>query len=265
MVAGMSTRFGGKIKQFEKVGPKEEPLIEISMQQAIKSGFNEIIFIVGEKTEGPFKQKFGNSYAKIPIKYVNQKFNPAERDKPWGTVDALVCVKKAIKNNFFICNGDDLYGEKALKTAHDFSEKTSGAYECAAVGYPLGKVIPKNGKTNRGIFKIDKNNFIQSIDEVFEIEKSTLSTMDLDENDLCSMNLFGLTPQVLELLEKKLELFKLAHQNDRKVECLLPVEFSNLIKEKKISMQLLPAKDQWLGITNPGDEEKVRLALAKKA
>ncbi|MFA5125750.1 MAG: sugar phosphate nucleotidyltransferase [archaeon] len=262
MVAGLSSRFGGKIKQFAQIGPNNETLIEVSMQQAIKACFNEIVFIVGEKTEEPFRQKFGNNYLKIPINYAKQEFNPNERDKPWGTVDALVSAKKIIKNNFVVCNGDDLYGEKALKAAHDFLENSS-ANECVSIGYELGKVIPEKGKTNRGIFKINEKGFVEEIAEIFDIEKTKLNENGLNEKNLCSMNLFGLTPQVLDLLSKKLDSFKEEHKGDRKIECLLPVELGNLIKEKKISMKLLPTNDQWFGVTNPDDEEKVRIALAK--
>lgn len=264
MVAGLSSRFGGKIKQFAQVGPNGETLIEVSMQQAIKAGFKEIIFIVGEKTEVPFKDKFSAGYNETPIYYANQILDPTTRDKPWGTTDALVSAKDVITSPFAVCNGDDLYGENALKKVREFLEKSENEKDCVAIGYELGKVLPKIGKTNRGIFKTNKNDNIISIEEVFEIEKNNLKEKNLQEKDLCSMNLFGLTENTLELLEKKLNEFKETHKGDRKAECLLPVELSNLIKEKKITMKLLPTKDNWFGVTNPEDELVVRKALLKK-
>ncbi|MFA5931056.1 MAG: sugar phosphate nucleotidyltransferase [archaeon] len=264
MVAGLSSRFGGKIKQFAQVGPKGETLIEVSMQQAIKAGFKEIIFIVGEKTEIPFKDKFSAGYNETPIYYANQLLDLTLRDKPWGTTDALVSAKEVITSSFAVCNGDDLYGENALKKAREFLEKSEDEKACVAIGYELGKVLPEKGKTNRGIFKTDKNDNIISIEEVFEIEKNNLKEKNLKEKDLCSMNLFGLTEKSLELLEKKLISFKNTHKGDRKSECLLPVELSNLIKEKKITMKLLPTKDSWFGVTNPEDELVVRAALLNK-
>jgi UTP-glucose-1-phosphate uridylyltransferase len=261
MVAGLSSRFGGKIKQFAKVGKNSETLIEISMQQAINAGFSKIIFIVGDKTEKPFVEKFGNNYLNTPIYYAKQIFDEKVRERPWGTLDALISAKKIINCPFAICNGDDLYGEKALKQAHDFLEETEK--ECVAVGYELGKVVPETGKTNRGIFKINKDSFVEEITEIFDIEKSKLSEKDLSEKTLCSMNLFGLTQKTLDLLSKKLELFKKKYEGDRRIECLLPVELSNLIKEKKVLMKLVSANDSWFGVTNPSDEEKVRVALAE--
>src|SRR3989344_8953487 len=100
MVAGMSSRFGGKIKQFAKVGPNDETLIEISLNQALKAGFSKIIFIVGNLTEAPFKEKFGNEYNGIPIEYAYQIFNPEKRDKQWGTLDAVCSIKEIIKTPF---------------------------------------------------------------------------------------------------------------------------------------------------------------------
>ncbi|MEK6958630.1 MAG: sugar phosphate nucleotidyltransferase [archaeon] len=261
MVAGLSSRFGGKIKQFARVGPVGETLIEVSMKQAVAAGFTKIIFIVGEKTEAPFKEMFGTSYSGIPIAYAKQEFDLAKRDKPWGTVDALVSAKDAINGPFVVCNGDDIYGEKAFSQAHDFL--SANGTDCVAVGYELGKVIPEKGKTNRGIFKTDSKNFVTNMTEVFDIEKEKLHEKGLEESTLCSMNLFGLQQEVIWMLADKLGHFKTQHNGDRKAECLLPVELSNLIKEKKISLRLIATDDKWYGVTNPEDEEKIRQELAQ--
>ena len=265
MVAGLSSRFGGKIKQFAQVGPNNETLMEVSIDQAIRAGAKKIIFVVGEKTENPFKEKFGKDGAKykgFPVFYAKQTFDSTQRDKPWGTTDALVAAKDIINGPFVVCNGDDLYGEKAFKQAFDFL--ASNKNECVAVGYELGKVLPASGKTNRGVFKTDNNNFVTNLEEVFDIEKQKLAEKGLCEKTLCSMNLFGLRNEVVWMLADKLEHFKKQHSGDRKAECLLPVELSNLIKEKRIVMKLLPTLDTWLGITNPGDEETVRMQLKEQ-
>lgn len=263
MVAGLSSRFGGKIKQFARVGPNNETLIEVSVNQAIKAGFDKIVFVVGEKTETPFKEMFGDNYKGIPVFYAKQEFDVSKRDKPWGTVDALVSAKKIIKEDFVVCNGDDLYGENSFRIAYDFLILNNNS--CVAVGYVLGKVVPEKGSTNRGIFLKDKKGFVSSLKEVIGIEKTKLKEKGLSENDLCSMNMFGLRKEVLLLLEKKLEVFKENNKKDRKIECYLPVELGNLIKEKKISIKLLQTNDQWFGVTNPEDEETVKKALSSSA
>jgi len=260
MVAGMSSRFGGRVKQFAQVGINGETLIEVSMKQAIKTGFDKIIFIVGEKTETLFKEKFGNKYCEIPIFYAKQDFDANERDKPWGTCDAVVSAKEVICENFVVCNGDDIYGENSFKILHDWLSKNNS---CATLGFELGKVVPEKGSVNRAVYETDKENNVLGLNEVIGIEKSKMGEMNLSENTLCSMNIFALTKSTLPLLEKKLQEFKSTHKGDRKSECYLPTELSNLIKQKKISLKLLPTPDSWIGITNPEDEEVVRKKLAE--
>ncbi|MDD3083710.1 MAG: sugar phosphate nucleotidyltransferase [Candidatus ainarchaeum sp.] len=261
LVAGLSSRFNGKIKQFARIGPNNETLIELSMLQAKKAGFEKIVFVVGEKTEIPFKKKFGNNFEGIPIFYAEQKFDKETRDKPFGTVDALVSAINIVKENFVVCNGDDLYGEKSLKIAKEFLEKNDGKGCC--IGFELGKVIPETGKTNRGIFEIDKKNNILGIKEFFDIEKNNLEEKNLTKKTLCSMNLFGLPKNALQLLEKKLYNFKKNNKNNRKIECLLPVELGELLREKKLELKLLSTNDDWFGVTNPEDEEIIREKIRK--
>lgn len=252
MVAGISSRFGS-IKQFVKVTEKET-LIEHSLNQALKAGFNKIYFIVGNKTEKPFKEKFGNSYKGVPITYVLQIYDEKTRDKPWGTVDAICSIKNVIKEPFVVCNGDDIYGEKTFQILHDHLQKSN---EEATAGYILSEVIPKEGKTNRGIIK-EANNYVEDIVETFEIEHSNLKQKGLDKNSLCSMNIFAFHPKAVFLLSKKLEAFKKENEGNRKIECLLPNEIGNLIKNNKIKMKLYKTDDKWMGVTNPGDENIVR-------
>ena len=262
MVAGMSSRFGGKIKQFAKVGPNGETLIEVSMDQAINAGFNKIIFVVGDKTETQFKEKFGDSYNGVPVFYTKQFFNPEERDKPWGTTDALVTAKEFINENFVVCNGDDIYGKNALKETHNYLEKNDNGI---TVGYKLKHIIPEEGAVNRGKFETDTEGNVTSIKEILGISKENFLEKDLTKNSLCSMNLFGLTKETLLDLEKKLVEFKEKNAGDRKAECFLPVELGNLIEEGKLKMKLIETNDKWFGVTNPEDEEKVRNALSSPA
>jgi len=264
MCAGISSRFGGKVKQFSVVGLANETLIEVSMNQAVSAGFNEIIFIVGNLTKVPFMEKFGDSFNGIPIRYALQSFDLNERDKPWGTVDALVSVFPLISGSFLVCNGDDLYGESSFKTIFDaLSENDTN--DCVTLGYELGSVIPNKGCTNRGVFRTDENGNVVEICEMIGIEKDSLGKVGLTKKDLVSMNFFGLTRDCILLLEENLKEFKLIHQRDRKIECYLPVELGRLAKEKKTKIKLLKATEQWFGVTNPGDEEIVKRALLEKS
>lgn len=259
MVAGMSSRFGGRIKQFARVGPNGETLIEVSMNQAIKSGVDKIIFIVGNMTEDPFREMFKDNYKGIPIFYAKQSFDPQERDKPWGTCDAIISAKEVIGEDFVVCNGDDIYGEGAFLDCINFSKNKNN--ECATIGYLLGNVVPENGSVNRGIFSQDNEGYLTGIKETLNIEKQKFAEMGLTENNLSSQNIFFLRKEVLEMLEEKLNNFKENHKGDRKSECYLPTELSNLINEGKIKIKLIMTNEPWFGVTNPQDEEVVKEQL----
>ncbi len=261
LVAGLGSRFGEKIKQFANIGYQGETLIEISVEQAVKAGFEKIIFVVGEKTEKPFKKNFGNEYKGIPVYYSKQIFDKTKRDKPMGTADALLSAKNIIEEDFVICNGDDIYGENALRTAKKFLMENNN--EGVAIGYELGKVIPEKGKTNRGIFEKDKEGNVKNIIEIYGLEKNNLEEKNLDETMLASMNLFGLRKEILGDLEKKLLKFKENNKKDRKKECILPKELSDLIAEGKLKIKLIHTNDRWFGVTNPDDENIIR-AIFKK-
>jgi NDP-sugar pyrophosphorylase family protein len=257
MVAGISSRFLGKIKQFAVVGDNGETLIEHSLKQALPAEFTKIIFIVGNKTEAPFKEKFGNTYKGIPVYYANQFYDEAKRDRPWGSTDAICSAKSIIDCPFVVCNGDDLYGENSFRILAEHLKKSN---TCATLGFKLGTCIPEQGKTNRGIYQTE-GNIITEIKENFEIEKSRLAEKNLTENSLCSMNIFALQSEVLTELSNVLQEFKEKNKDDRRVEALLPENISSLIKQKKIIMNLYPTPDLWMGVTNPGDENVVREKL----
>jgi len=258
MVAGISTRFGGKIKQFAKV-TETETLIEYSLNQALKAGFTKIIFIVGEKTEKPFKEKFGNEYKRIPIEYTLQYYDKEKRDKPWGTADALCSIKDIIDCPFVVCNGDDIYGEESFKILFNHLKENQDE---ATLGYKLINVIPDKGKTHRAIFQV-KEDYVKNLEETFDIEKSKLKERNLAPESPSSMNIFALHPDTVSLLNQELKKFKEKNKEDRKIEFFLPNEISKLIKSKKIKMNLYSTNSKWTGITNPGDELIVREKISK--
>ncbi len=259
MVAGMSNRFGGNIKQFARVGPNNETLIEYSLNQAIKAGFSKIIFIVGKKTKQGFIEMFGESYKGIPIEYAFQDFDESTRDRPWGTLDALCCAEKFLDCSFVVCNGDDIYGERIFKNlVNYFREKN----QCATIGYSLGEVLPENGSVNRGIFKTDCMGNLKSIVETFDITKENLEEKGLKQDSHCSMNIFVLNPEIFNSLKKSLFEFKEKHKENRKIECFLPEELTNLISQKNLKIKVLPTFEKCIGVTNPEDEFWVREILS---
>lgn len=260
MVAWMSSRFGGKIKQFAKVGPNDSTLIEYSINQALKSDFSEIIFIVGKMTEWPFKETFWNNYHGIPVKYAKQVFDENQRDKPRWTMDAVCSALDLIDWPFVVCNWDDIYWENSFKILYDHLKNSD---EMATLWYVLWNVIPEKGTTNRWIYKISEDNYVEDINETIWIEKETLSEFGLNENNLCSMNIFWLNKDILIYLNNSLKEFKIKNKNDRRIECYLPTELSNIIKNWTAKMKIYPTPDTRLWITNPEDEEIVKEQIEK--
>jgi len=256
MVAGLSSRFGGKIKQFAKVGNNEETFIEVSLQQAVNAGFTKIIFIVGEMTEKPFKEMFGSNYRGIPIYYAFQKYDKNTRDKTWGTVDALCSAKRLLNCPFVVCTGDDLYGESSFKKLVNHLKDSDNE---AAIGHLMKDTLPEGGLVNRAIFEMD-GDYVKKISNAFSISKDNVSGR---ENEKSCMTIFALHPRVLELLMGGLNNFKIKNKEERKAEYMLHVALSELIEKKAINMKIYDAQEKWIGLTNPEDEEMVREALRK--
>ncbi len=255
MVAGMSSRFGGEIKQFAKIGPEGETLIEYSIKQALAAGFNQIVFIVGEKTEKPFKKKFGDEYQGVPVYYAFQQFDHDSREKPWGTTDALCTIDGVVNSGFVICNGDDIYGEDAFGLLADHLKSNSTN---ATIGYKIKNVLSETGGVNRGKFEIDSNKKMLSIQETFDIQKSNLAEKDLTEDSLCSMNIWAFQPEIIGLLGKILKDFKADHQGSSKIECLLPNTIGELIDSGQAVVDVYPTDETCFGVTSPEDEERVK-------
>jgi choline kinase len=254
LVAGISSRFGGKIKSFAKVGPSGETLIEYSLKQALNSRFTKIVFVVGNKTEKEFKKRFGKAYGGIPVYYALQGFDKKRRDKPWGTGEALCVALPLLDCAFVVCNGDDIYGESAFRI---LTKHLMGCESEATIGYELISVLPKQGSVNRGIISA-KNGYVRKIKESYDVEATNLLASKRKPRDLCSMGIFALHSDKLRILDSEVRKFKKKHKSDRKAEFSLPEEISKLIGRKKMKMRFYAATERWVGITNPGDEKIVR-------
>jgi len=260
-VAGLNSRFGGRPKSFIEVGPNGESLIEYSLNQALNAGFNKVIFVVGEHTEEIFKNKFGDSYKGVLVYYTKQSFDSEKRDKPWGTGDALCSIRDVIDCPFVFCNGDDIYGEGAF--ARLIEHLRGEADSCATLGYRLVSTLPDSGSVNRGIYGLSDDNHVVDLVETFDIEKGRLVEKNLNERDLCSMNIFALYPEVVHMLDEVLTEFKEKNDGDKKIEFLLPNEIENLIKRGEVKMKCHPTDERWFGVTNPEDEEVVKKQLSE--
>jgi UTP-glucose-1-phosphate uridylyltransferase len=256
LAAGLSSRFGGRIKALIKVGPNNETLLELSMIQAIKAGFNKFVIVVSDKTIEPIKDYFKESFREIPIKYAIQT-TPEYREKPLGTSHALLSAKDMINEPFIILNSDDIYGVETLTKLVDYIINEKGY---CLPGYKLKNSIPEQGTVNRGWIKPLEGLFVDVIEEQFNISMEDIPFKYSGE-ELISMNIFGLQPDFFEFLEKDFNDFKEKNKEDTKKEWLLLDSVTNFTKQTGTKVKVLPTDDIPIGVTNPEDEEIVRKKL----
>lgn len=267
MAAGMGSRFGG-LKQIEPVGPNGEFIIDYSIYDAKRCGFDKIVFIIKEENYEIFKETIGKRVeGKITVEYVFQNnLNvpieiPTERVKPLGTAHAILCCKDLVNENFAVINADDFYGYNAYKVLAENLRKTKE--EFLMVSYLLGQTLTKSGKVKRGVCHkngeyltdITESEVIEENGKLVGTELETGKEINVDKNTLVSMNMFGFTPKIFELLEKNFKDFLLTH-DIMKSEYLIPSELSKYIKEGLVDLKVLETDSKWFGITYKEDKEE---------
>ena len=254
LVAGLSSRFGGKPKQLEKVGPDNETLIEYSINQALNIDIKKIIFITNIKTENKFKTLFGTNYNGIPIYYAVQKYNTNIRNRPWGTLDAICTAAPYIDSKFIVINGDDIYGINTYISAreHFINNNVIGLVKTI-------KTLPKTGNVNRGIVEI-KNNVVLSLNEKLGI---SINNKEL-HNTLANVNFLCFQPEIIFVFKKYLEDFKSKHHDNKSIEILLPNILNEMISKNEIILNYFIIEHNIIGITNPEDSNIVKILLEKK-
>jgi len=248
MVAGISSRFGN-IKPLVEVS-KNETLIERSLKQAIPYGFSKIIFIVGNKTEKPFLDKFDGLYHNIPVYYAHQLYNPLERNRPYGTADALCSLKGLVDCPFVLCNGDVIYGGSNFKV---MAEHLKRSKEMATLGYVLGDCLSDNGLVNKGVFSV-KGGYVTGIKELIGIDKNSLKEAKLE--DLCNKGIYAFYPRIIDLIYPEVQRFK-DECRDRDKEIYLTDVLAELIRKRKINLRIYKAAEKCFDITNKQDEKRV--------
>lgn len=273
LAAGMGTRFGSRIKQLEPIGPNGELLIDYSVFDAVKAGFDRIVFIIRRDIENLFVETIGNRISKqVKTEYVFQDFvnipcrsgNFPDRTKPWGTAQALYCCKDVIHDNFGIINSDDFYGFGAFEKLGNFLKSHSSA---CSVGFVLKNTISENGTVNRGICREDENGILTSIEETREISfkdgvlsgKYKGESVALKDNDIVSMSMWGFSPIFFTILEKQLNGFlRCLDYNDNRSELTIAEAVQSEIKEKGFVVKNLQTESKWFGLTYEADITKAK-------
>ena len=274
MAAGIGSRFGGGVKQLTPVGPNGEIIIDYSIHDALEAGFNKIVFIIRKDIEQDFYEVIGERIEKIcDVEYVFQSLDdlpegftrPADRTKPWGTGQAVLCCKDVVKEPFVVINADDYYGKEAFVKVHDYLVANSGSERayCMA-GFILDNTLSDNGAVTRGVCQVDDADMLTAIVETHGIMRQEDGVVrDENGNEIpsgthVSMNMWGLTPDYIDLLEKGFpEFLSKIEPGDLKAEFLLPTIIGNMLEAKEVSVKVLETTDKWFGVTYAEDKQTV--------
>ena len=261
MAAGMGSRFGG-LKQIEPLGPNGESILDFSVYDAKKAGFDRAVIVIKKAIEKDFRETCGKRIEKmIDTEYVFQELDklpsgfsvPEGRVKPWGTGHAVLCAKDAVTAPFAVINADDFYGFGAYKLIHGFLESNDGM---CMVGYKLGNTITENGTVSRGVCEVE-NGILQSVTEHTAIDKDSGIPMDT----VVSMNMWGFDTGIFPFLEKEFELFLKENKNEAKSEFFLPSAVTKRIHEQKRAAAVLETDEKWYGVTYREDADSVKRAM----
>lgn len=273
MAAGIGSRFGGGIKQLEPVDEQGHIIMDYSIHDAIEAGFNKVIFIIRKDIEEEFREVIGSRISAIcaehnvTVDYAFQDINdipgelPAGRTKPWGTGQAVLAAKDLITTPFIVINADDYYGKEGFKAVHNYL--VEGGKSCMA-GFVLKNTLSDNGGVTRGICRMDAEHNLTEVDETKNIVKTVdgaeADGVKLDVDSLVSMNMWGLTPDFLQTLEKGFAEFfeKEVPANPLKAEYLIPIYIGELLKKDQMSVKVLRTNDTWYGMTYHEDVAAVK-------
>ncbi len=282
MAAGMGSRYGG-LKQIDPIDEHGNLIIDFSIYDALRAGFEKIVFVIKHQIEAEFKASIGDRMSKIAdVEYVYQELDklpagysvPEGRVKPWGTAHAILCCKDVIDGPFAVINSDDYYGPNAYKVLYDHMMHAEKAdkYGIALVGYKLHNTLTDKGSVARGICRVE-NGKLLGIDERTQIEmdgENAKYTEDggktyhfLPGDSIASMNMWGYERAFIDELEARFPRFldTTAVQNPLKSEFFLPITVDDMLRDKIASVDVLTTPDKWYGVTYAEDKPAVQAGI----
>lgn len=283
MAAGMGSRYGG-LKQIDPVDEQGHIIIDFSLFDARRAGFERAVFIIKKENEQVFREAIGDRVSKyMKVNYVFQDLNdvpegfviPEGRQKPWGTAHAIYACRNVIDAPFAVINADDYYGVEAFKVLYDYltTHADDDKYRYAMVGYRLGNTLTENGSVARGVCVTSEAGYLVTIAERTNIIKTETGAaysedggatyIDISPDTPVSMNMWGFYPSIIKEFGIALDDFfanKVA-SNPLKSECFIPIEVDNLLKKDKATVQVLSSKDKWFGVTYKEDKPFVMASI----
>ncbi len=285
MAAGMGSRYGG-LKQLDPVGNHGQLIIDYSIYDARRAGFETVVFVIKPEIEEDFKRCIGDRVSKsMDVRYAYQLKEdlpegycvPEERRKPWGTAHAALAARNVVDGPFAVINADDYYGPEAFREIYGYlsAHADGDVYEYVMVGYLLKNTVTENGTVARGVCEETADNFLTRVTERTKIEKGEppryteddgQTWTELSEDTIVSMNMWGFTRSFLDEAWARFPAFldKALAENPAKAEYFLPTVVSQLIDEGKARVKVLRSEDKWYGVTYREDKPTVVSAIAEK-
>ena len=278
MAAGIGSRFGGGIKQLEPVGPSGEIIMDYSVYDAMQAGFDKVVFIIRKDLEKDFREIIGNRMEKIvETAYAFQELDdlpagfqrPEGRTKPWGTGQAILCCKDLVQEPFAVINADDYYGKEAFVKVHDYlagEHPACGKMDFCMAGFQLGNTLSENGGVTRGICSVNEDGHLTKVTGTKNIVKAPEGAAGKGEDGRLSsvaadcpvsMNMWGFTPEIFEVLENGFAEFLKNLSDPMKGEYLIPTIVDGLIQKQKANVTVLESRDKWFGVTYKEDKPAV--------
>ena len=274
LAAGMGSRFGG-LKQMEPMGPNNEFIIDYSVYDAKKAGFDKIVFVIKKEMYEDFKNTIGARVeGHIDVEYVFQKIDDIPvnvdfvREKPWGTGHAILAARNVINENFAIINADDFYGRDAFIKSFEVLKELN-ENEFGLIGYKAGNTLTDNGSVKRGVCELSGNKLIGITESSLEKKgdiihcKSLVDDheFDIEFNRLVSMNMLLFTPKIFDYLKEDFVDFLSNLKDPMKDEFLIPEVVNDHIKNADISVKVVETSSVWYGVTYKEDKDSVKVAI----
>lgn len=284
MAAGIGSRFGSGIKQLTPVGPSGELIMDYSIYDAIKAGFNKIVFVIRKEIAKEFRNIIGKRIEKIiETAYVYQELSGIPnlyddklegRSKPWGTGQAVLCCKDVVCDPFVVINADDYYGREAYRMMYYYLERNQekkSKINIGMVGFVLKNTLSDNGTVTRGICKVNENHMLTEIEETYKIKKNGNiaeaekegEKIELNLDSVVSMNMWGMPARFINVLEEGfVEFLNNLRGDDKTTEYLLPKIIGEMLQEGKVKVEVLKSRDKWFGVTYKEDKERVKREIS---
>jgi hypothetical protein len=276
----MGSRYGG-LKQLDPMGPAGETILDYSVFDALRAGFDRVVFVIRRDFEREFRERIVARFDRhVDVALAFQSLDalpagfavPAGREKPWGTTHAILCAREAVAAPFAAINADDFYGRDAFAIlGRRLAESPADSTAYCMVGFTLANTLSEHGSVARGVCRTDARGFLADIRELKQISRKADGVENVADGAVeqltgrepVSMNMWGFTPRVFPQLEESFRQFLAVHAAEPKSECYIPLTVGDLVKAGQATCEVLPTASRWFGVTYVEDRPIVQASIAQ--